>query len=191
MWGGLSEWSALTQRTNTALRRNNRSRLGKEVVGFINFMYSSLKRSPFLCKQSKPMKRTTFKKRIRLDAAKNSIGYGLGKRRSARTVLRATKPLKRKHRSKVETEWIAKVRERDNFTCRWPGCGYYSKSIHAHHIHTRAQRPDLKREVENGACLCTFHHDRLHHTVRGRQEARALGLLGTNSYEAAMKGQAA
>lgn len=153
--------------------------------------YSTMRTRKSLKRSLKPMKRTTFKKRIRLDADNPTLPSLLRKRRSARGVLKATQPLKRKHRSKVETEWIAEVRERDNYTCRWPRCGYYSKSIHAHHIHTRAQRPDLKWEPSNGACLCPHHHDYAHHHVEGRRKARALGLLGTQTYEAALKGQAA
>lgn len=86
-----------------------------------------------------------------------------------------------------ENQWAKAVRERDNFTCRWPGCGYYSKSIHAHHINERSQRPDLKLEPMNGAAICPVHHDYLHHTVEGRQQARELGLLGGMTYEKANK----
>jgi len=144
-----------------------------------------MKRS-YMPQSSKPMKRTGF--RIRLDAAKNSCTRSarsfrlrrVGKSQSGGT-------LKRRHRSQVEINWIAKVRENDNFTCRWPKCGYYSKHIHAHHIHTRAQRPDLKWDESNGACLCPYHHDYAHHTVAGRKMARELELLGTKSRELAMK----
>jgi hypothetical protein len=79
------------------------------------------------------------------------------------------------------------VRERDNYTCRWPGCNYSSRSIHAHHINERSQRPDLRYDIKNGAAICPQHHDGLHHTVAGREEARRLGLLGGESYEKAQK----
>lgn len=88
---------------------------------------------------------------------------------------------------KRETEWKYQVRERDNYSCRWPYCTVSSPFIHAHHICPRSQRPDLVYDVDNGACLCYPHHDKLHHTVKGREEGRKLGLLKTDSYELARK----
>jgi hypothetical protein len=87
----------------------------------------------------------------------------------------------------AELNWAADVRERDGYTCRWPDCGYYSLKIHTHHIHTRRQRPDLVLDLENGAALCPKHHDFIHHTSEGRRRGRELGLLGTETYEAAAK----
>lgn len=142
--------------------------------------------------QSRTMNYFNSTFRIKVDAAKtprlNRSRMNAPKRTRR---LRASRPLKRKHRSKIETDWINDVRERDNYTCRWPKCGYYSKHIHAHHIHTKRQRPDLKWVASNGACLCFTHHDHLHHTVAGRRKARAIGLLGTKTYELAQKEKAA
>src|ERR1051325_118369 len=118
---------------------------------------------------SKPMKRSAMKRVL------NRIP-GTG-----RKILRARGP------STADLKWAKAVRERDNYTCRWPGCGFYSQHIHAHHIHTRRQRPDLRHDPANGAALCNEHHDRLHHTEEGRREARELGLLGTETYEKARK----
>lgn len=107
------------------------------------------------------------------------------------TTLDRPRYVRRRSESAVERKWKREARERDNYACRWPDCGYSSRHIHVHHIHTRAQRPDLKWEVSNGACLCQPHHDRLHHTVEGRQAGRELGLLGTETYEKAQKDLAA
>lgn len=52
---------------------------------------------------------------------------------------------------------------------------------------TGTQRPDLKLDTKNGVAICPRHHDELHHTVAGRREARAHGLLGGETYEAAQK----
>lgn len=55
------------------------------------------------------IQRTRFKRRIRLDADHPTLPNLLRKRRSARTVLKAGKPLKRKHRigrTKMETKWL-------------------------------------------------------------------------------------
>jgi len=103
---------------------------------------------------------------------------------------RKAKPLyglKPKRETPADRKWKKEVRQRDNYTCRWPGCGVYSLHIHAHHIHTKRQRPDLRYDVDNGAALCHEHHDYLHHTVEGRRRARELGLLGTETYEQAKK----
>lgn len=90
-------------------------------------------------------------------------------------------------RSRESIKWSREVRERDGFTCRWPGCFYTDRSIPAHHINERSQRPDLKFTLSNGAAICPQHHDFLHHTVAGRQQAKALGLLGGETYEKAAK----
>lgn len=98
---------------------------------------------------------------------------------------RRGKPLKRKRISKEEREWRETVLERDGYRCRWVDpktdqrCGECGPHIQAHHINERSQRPDLALNADNGAAICPFHHDRLHHDLQGRKEARAQGLLST------------
>lgn len=123
-------------------------------------------------------------------------------RRSAlrpRTSLkRGTKQLKRSrmkpHRqSPEENQWREEVLKRDGYQCRWihsetkRRCRRRGEQLHAHHILERSQRPDLVLVVENGAALCSEHHDRLHHTVAGRLWGRMAGLLGGETYEKARK----
>lgn len=89
-------------------------------------------------------------------------------------------------------EWRDKVLERDGHQCRWidPSTKERCRNkrrITAHHISERSQRPDLRYDVANGAALCWDHHDRAHHTVQGRAEAKAQGLLGGETYEKAHK----
>lgn len=91
--------------------------------------------------------------------------------------------LKAKPESAAQKRFKREVRERDNFTCQFPGCGYYSKHIDVHHIAKRSQRPDLKLTVSNGICLCRQHHD---WTDTHHDEAVELGLLSTESYELAI-----
>jgi predicted restriction endonuclease len=105
------------------------------------------------------------------------------------TLRKPRKPMKRtamkKHReSPAETRFKRAVRERDNYTCQFPGCGYQSKHIDVHHKGKRSLRPDLKLDVDNAICLCREHHER---TDRKRQEAISLGLLETETYELAKK----
>lgn len=127
-------------------------------------MYSTLNRSTKQMKRT-PMRRTELK---RVPG-------------TSRSTLKSRGP------SVADRKWAKEVRERDGYTCRWPDCGFYSLHIHAHHIHTRKQRPDLRHDPNNGAALCNQHHDHLHHTVEGRQRARELKLLGTETYELAKK----
>jgi hypothetical protein len=92
--------------------------------------------------------------------------------------------LKPKRESPAEKRFKREVRERDNYTCQFPGCDYRSKHIDVHHVAKRSQRPDLRFEVSNGKCLCRKHHDwtDFHH-----DEAVSMGLLSTESYELAKK----
>lgn len=122
---------------------------------------SRLKRSGI--KRFKPMKRSGFKR------------------------VPGTAPtLKAKPESPRMRRFKREVRERDNFTCQFPGCGRYSKHIDVHHVAKRSQRPDLKFTISNGICLCREHHGwtNTHH-----DEAVARGLLNTESYELAKKQQ--
>lgn len=119
-----------------------------------------------------------------------SRGKGLTSRSPIkRTRMRRAKP------DPLHEEWRQKVLDRDGRRCRWiislgrqkPGqrCHQRGDSLHAHHINERSQRPDLRYAVDNGATLCDPHHDYAHHTVKGRADAKAQGLLGGETYEAA------
>lgn len=116
----------------------------------------------------------------------------LQERRRSLAVNRRT-PMKRSKRDPQHEAWRAAVIEKDGKQCRWihpdtkKRCRRKGDKLHAHHIHERSQRPDLRYVVSNGAAMCGEHHDRMHHTVAGRQWGRYLGLLGTETYEKAMK----
>ena len=100
-----------------------------------------------------------------------------------RVAKNALKPVKDKYgRSgrKADVEWKQAVRERYNYTCQ--RCGIYNLHIDCHHINTRARRPDLKHDVNNGVTLCRRCHSWVHHHPA---EASVLGLLGGESYEKA------
>lgn len=81
-------------------------------------------------------------------------------------------------------KWRREVRQRDNYTCQYPGCDRRSKRIDVHHIAKKSQRPDLKFTVSNGVCLCREHHD---WTDTHLQQAIAICLRNTDSYELAKK----
>lgn len=92
--------------------------------------------------------------------------------------------LRPKRETPAEKRFKREVRERDNFTCQFPGCDYRSKSIDVHHKAKRSQRPDLKLTVANGVCLCRQHHD---WTDYNHSEAAEKGLLDLTTYELARK----
>src|SRR6185436_5808146 len=94
------------------------------------------------------------------------------------------KPAKR---SAAETKWSRDVRERDNFTCQFPGCNKSGRSIDTHHISPRSLRPDLKFVLSNGVSLDREHHQWVH---ANREKAIAMGLLNLESYELANEGKA-
>lgn len=135
----------------------------------MNRSNSQLKRS-WIKRGSKELKRTEFIKRRRTEEMRraNAKAYRL--------------------RSKPETSAMKKfkreVRERDNYTCQFPGCQVYDLHIDVHHIAKRSQRPDLKLVVSNGICLCRQHHD---WTDLNHDEAVRLGLLSLETYEKARR----
>ena len=74
--------------------------------------------------------------------------------------------------------WQKAIRDRDKCTCQ--RCGTYEKYIHTHHVATRARRPDLKHDVNNGVCLCGRCHGWVHTHPK---EAAEVGLLSLEKYE--------
>ena len=54
--------------------------------------------------------------------------------------------------------WRQKIKKRDNYSCRWPGCLSKNK-IHAHHIMKWSDYPGLRYHPNNGISLCKIHHD--------------------------------
>ncbi len=88
--------------------------------------------------------------------------------------------------------WSKDVKERDNNECQvqqFTGAYEFTMlpcggPLDAHHIAERSLRPDLKFDVNNGIALCRAHHNWI---PLNRAEAIRLGLLSTETYEAARK----
>ena len=55
-------------------------------------------------------------------------------------------------------EWRSRVRSRDSFTCKMPGCRRSGKNIQVHHVKRWADYPSLRYEESNGITLCHFCH---------------------------------
>lgn len=111
-------------------------------------------------------------------------------KRSAMRSRATPKPMKRSRmkpgkQSAEDRAWSRAVLKRDGHRCQWPGgCKTRDTRIDPHHRAERSQRPDLKYDVAVGIALCRTHHDwiPLH-----RAEAIEMGLLWTETYEAAQK----
>ena len=120
------------------------------------------------------------KRRKRAEKLKARLGTATVKRT-------ATGPRKRSKKASLLAGFNAKVRAKYNYTCQFPGCGYYSKTIDVQHINKKSQRPDLKYDISNGITLCRLHHDWIDNTVEGRKMGLQLGLHKIDSYEKAQK----
>lgn len=55
--------------------------------------------------------------------------------------------------------WRKAVYERDNYACQH--CGT-NKDLHAHHIKTFSQYPDLRYDIDNGLTVCRLCHGNIH-----------------------------
>ena len=142
-----------------------RGNVGMKRGGFPNLTYDeALERA----------RRYDDNRRLRLKA-KPSQAAKSGKRRTSR---------RKVEHDVLEAEWKRQVRERDDFTCQFPGCRTRHKFIHAHHIAPKSQRKDLKYVVENGICLCFKHHEWVHNNPL---KSVPMGLLSRDTYELAAK----
>ena len=57
--------------------------------------------------------------------------------------------------------WVDAVKERDGYTCQYPGCGS-QKMLHAHHIRNFKNNPLLRYSLVNGITYCEKHHKQKH-----------------------------
>jgi 5-methylcytosine-specific restriction endonuclease McrA len=76
--------------------------------------------------------------------------------------------------------WRRAVFERDRYTCQH--CQQRGGSLHAHHMKSWVEHPDLRYEVSNGLTLCVDCHSDLHgHYIPGRlpqdRKPRKLGKI--------------
>ena len=62
--------------------------------------------------------------------------------------------------------WATAVKERDNYTCQTCGTTANARHMHAHHIKTFRDYPDLRFDVSNGKTLCARCHMRHHAAIK-------------------------
>ena len=65
--------------------------------------------------------------------------------------------MKKKEIRKLDNIVKQQVKERDNYTCQFPGCGKSGKGMHCHHIFTVRNRATRWYKL-NLILLCPGHH---------------------------------
>lgn len=56
-------------------------------------------------------------------------------------------------------DWSRQVKIQAGWVCQFPGCGQTNrKLLESHHKKPKEMFPDLALELDNGECLCVFHH---------------------------------
>jgi 5-methylcytosine-specific restriction endonuclease McrA len=83
-----------------------------------------------------------------------------GKKAGFRRVYKKRGADDRNYENPLYVRWRNRVRERDNKTCQWPGCGKRG-SLQVHHILKWSEHPLLRYEVSNGICLCSKCHKKI------------------------------
>ena len=68
--------------------------------------------------------------------------------------------IQEKRKGKAYLDWRKAVFERDNYTCQH--CFERKNKIHAHHVKTWEEAPELRVDLDNGLTLCTRCHGRHH-----------------------------
>ena len=67
-------------------------------------------------------------------------------------------------KGKLYLAWRHAVFERDDYSCQH--CCSKDNKIHAHHIKTWEEAPELRIDLDNGLTLCTICHNKHHHIGR-------------------------
>lgn len=68
---------------------------------------------------------------------------------------------KEKYEQKMLKHWTDRVKERDGNRCRMADENCEGQ-LHAHHMIPKAMAPSKIYDVDNGICLCAYHHKKIH-----------------------------
>jgi hypothetical protein len=66
-----------------------------------------------------------------------------------------------KYEEKMLERWAERVKKRDGYTCRMPDANCKGE-LHSHHMIPKKMAPSKKYDVDNGICLCAYHHKLIH-----------------------------
>ena len=70
--------------------------------------------------------------------------------------LLSTKPTRKALERECMALWAMVVKKRANYVCEYWGCRR-TENLNAHHVFSRS-RASTKFDIENGLCLCSYHH---------------------------------
>ena len=68
---------------------------------------------------------------------------------------------KESYEKKMLEHWTQRVKDRDDNRCRMADENCQG-DLHAHHIIPKKAAPSKKYDVDNGICLCAYHHKKIH-----------------------------
>ena len=55
--------------------------------------------------------------------------------------------------------WSRDVKIKAGWVCEFPNCGQINKNLlESHHIEPAVQFPEKAQDIDNGTCLCIYHH---------------------------------
>lgn len=89
----------------------------------------------------------------------------------------------RQYHTDKDIDWSLGVKRRAGWICEEPGCGEGlggdRKLLEAHHVEPVAVCPEKRHDLDNGKCLCIFHHASKH---TGQVRLMILARLGLILY---------
>jgi hypothetical protein len=65
-------------------------------------------------------------------------------------------------RTEDDAKWSRAVKERDGYRCQNPNCNSRVGIMHAHHIESYVDNPDVRTSLSNGVTLCNDCHTEFH-----------------------------
>lgn len=86
-------------------------------------------------------------------------------------------------RTEDDAKWSKSVKERDDYCCQNPNCKSRVGIMHAHHIESYVDNPDVRTSLSNGVTLCNDCHTEFHSTYgKGGNNRNQIDLFfGTNA----------
>lgn len=71
--------------------------------------------------------------------------------------IKQDKKIKKKLEKNAHELWRELVYLKANYKCEFPGCNK-KDSLNPHHIYSKGRFKHLKYNIDNGICLCSWHH---------------------------------
>jgi len=150
-----SEYSILSE--NQTKRRKQRIHVRKDSLGVqevplvtdeVDYHNNSLTRQHFVYKPPLETFNESIKEPVIESASEPTLSYASTSRKG--------------NRSEDDAKWSKAVRERDGYCCQNPNCNSRVGIMHAHHIESYVDNPDVRTSLSNGVTLCNDCHTEFH-----------------------------